>query len=96
MILTIPLFSNNWATIVRGLGKPTVHFQGDRHQYYQLAGGEHRVNDHLRNSLDGESIAPPITVEIDVSKENSIKVSLRRSGLAIDCCSDGWPSHEEL
>jgi hypothetical protein len=89
-------FFEGFANIVRGLGKPTVYFHGDRHEYYELEGGEHGVDDYLRISLDGESIAPPIRVEIDVSKVNPIKVSRRKSGLAVDCCSDGWPSHEEL
>jgi len=46
--------------------------------------------------VDGESIAPPIRVVFDVSKENPIKISRVKSGLAVDCCSVGWPRSEEL
>ena len=45
----------------------------------------------MRISLDGESVAPPIRVTIDVSKANPVTVSRRQSNLTVDCCSDGWP-----
>ena len=89
-------FFEGFADIVREIGKPTVHFHGDWHEYYEVEGGDYDLDNYVRISLDGESIAPPIRVEIDVSKENPIKVSRVKSGLAVDCCGDGWPSHEEL
>ena len=49
-------FFEGFANIVRGLGKPTVHFHGDQQKYYELEGGEHGVDDYLMISLDGESI----------------------------------------
>ncbi|KAL3816620.1 hypothetical protein ACHAXA_004802 [Cyclostephanos tholiformis] len=89
-------FFEEFAQIVKKIGKPTVHIHGDYHEYYETNGGGYDIDNYLRISLDGESIAPPIRVEIDVSKENPIKVSRRRSGLSVDCCSDGWPNSEEL
>ena len=81
---------------MKAVGKPTVHFHGDWHEYYEVEGGDYGVDNYLRISLDGESIAPPIRVVIDVSKENPIKISRVKSGLAVDCCSVGWPRSEEL
>ena len=49
-------FFEGFANIVRGLGKPTMHFHGDRHKYYELEGGEHGVNNYLIISLTGKSI----------------------------------------
>jgi hypothetical protein len=89
-------FFEGFASIVRGSGKPTVHFHGNLHRYYKLEGGEYGVEDYLSISLDDKSIAPPIRVEIDVSKEDPIRVSRRRNGLAVDCYHDGWPSCKEL
>jgi hypothetical protein len=54
------------------------------------------VDNYLRISLDGESIAPPIRVVIYASKENPIKISRVKSGVAVDCFSVGWPRSEEL
>jgi hypothetical protein len=85
------VFFGAFADIVRDIGKPTVYFHGDYHEYYEAEG-----DDYLRISLDGESISPPIRVEIDVSKENPITVSRVASGLTVDCCGDGWPRNEEL
>jgi hypothetical protein len=72
------------ARFVNAVGKPTVHFHRDWHEYYQLEGGEYGVDNYLRMSSDGESIAPLIRVVIYISKENPIKIS------------DGWPRSEEL
>ena len=47
-------------------------------------------------SLDGESKAPPIRVEIDVSRKSPITISRVKKGLDVDCCSRGWPPSEEL
>ncbi len=62
--------SSKNSPIEKKIGKPTVHFHGDLHKYYEKEGGGYDVDNYLRISLDGESIAPPIRVEIDVSKEN--------------------------
>jgi hypothetical protein len=90
------IFFNKFADIVKNIGKPTVYFHGDFHKYYETEGGDYDVDNYLRISLDGESISPPLRVEIDVSRENPIEVSRRRSGLSVDCCSDGWPRNEVL
>lgn len=47
-------------------------------------------------SLDGESKAPPIRVEIDVSRKSPITISRIKKGLDVDCCSSGWPPSDEL
>jgi len=90
------VFFNRFADFAKNIGKPTVYFHGDFHKYYETEGGDYDVDNYLRISLDGESISPPIRVKIDVSKENPIEVSRRRSGLSVDCCSDGWPRNEVL
>jgi len=90
-------FFEGLAEIIEKVGKPTIHFNGDYHEYYETEGGEYDVDNYMRITLDGESISPPISVEIDVSKMNPITVSRRRDDLYVDCCSDGWPwSEEEL
>ena len=76
--------------MIRMLGKPTIHFHGDNHNYYEEE-GEYGVDNYMRISLDGESVAPPIRVIIDVSKPNPVTVSRRQSNLRVKCCSDGWP-----
>jgi len=83
-------FFEEFSQIVEDLGKPTIHFHGDSHSYYEVEGGEH-VDNYVRISLDGESKAPPLRVEIDVSRKNPIRISRRRSDLDVDCCSRGWP-----
>ena len=87
--------SDGFAAIVEELGKPTLHLHGDWHEYYEVE-GDFGVDNYMRISLDGESLAPPIKVEIDVSKKNPVRVSRRRSDLDVDCCEDGWPRHDEL
>jgi hypothetical protein len=90
-------FFEGLAEIIEKVSKPTIHFNGDYHEYYETEGGEYDVDNYMRITLDGESISPPISVEIDVSKKNPITVSRRRDDLSVDCCSDGWPwSEEEL
>ena len=76
--------------MIRRLGKPTIHFHGDYHEYYEEE-AEYGVDNYMRISLDGESVAPPIRVTIDVSKPNPITVSRRQSNLRVKCCSEGWP-----
>jgi hypothetical protein len=83
------------AEIFEKVGKPTIHFNGDYHEYYEKEGGDYDVENYVRITLDGESIAPPLRVEIDVSKKNPITVSRRRDDLSVDCCSDGWPRIDE-
>ncbi|KAL9185605.1 hypothetical protein ACHAXT_003382 [Thalassiosira profunda] len=85
---------DGFAAIVEDLGKPTIHFHGDWHEYYEVE-GDFGVDNYMRISLDGESIAPPIKVEIDVSKKNPIKVSRRDRDLDVDCCRRGWPRHND-
>jgi len=87
--------SDGFAAIVEEMGKPTVHFHGDYHEYYEVEGA-FDVENYMRISLDGESIAPPIMVEIDVKRKNPIRVSRRRSDLDVECCKYGWPKHDEL
>jgi hypothetical protein len=83
------------AGIFEKVGKPTIHFNGDYHEYYETEGGDYNVENYMRITLDGESIAPPISVEIDVTKKNPITVSRRRDDLFVDCCNDGWPWIDE-
>ncbi|KAL7529485.1 hypothetical protein ACHAXR_004399, partial [Thalassiosira sp. AJA248-18] len=67
---------DGFAAIVEELGKPTIHFHGDYHEYYEVEGEVGDFDDldnYVRISLDGESTAPPIKVEIDVSRENPIR-----------------------
>lgn len=87
-------FFKELSDIVEDLGKPTIHFHGDYHEYYEVEGGDHDVDNLMRISLDGESISPPVRVEIDVSKSSPIKVSRRRPDLKVDCCDQGWPRDE--
>jgi len=88
-------FFEELSQIVEDLGKPTIHFHGDSHSYYEVEGGDHNVDNLVRISLDGESKAPPLRVEIDVSRKNPIRISRRRSDLDVDCCSRGWPRHND-
>ena len=88
-------FFESLAETIEKVGKPTIHFNGDYHEYYETEGGEYDVDNYMRITLDGESISPPIRVEIDVSKKNPITVDRRRDDLYVDCCSDGWPWIEE-
>jgi len=76
--------------MIRSMGKPTIHFHGDWHEYYERE-GEYGIANYVRISLDGKSVAPPLSVTIDVSKPNPITVSRRQNNLRVDCCSDGWP-----
>jgi len=87
--------SNGFAAIVEELGKPTIHFHGDYHEWYEVE-GDFDVDNYMRISLDGESINPPIVVEIDVKRSNPIRVSRRRKELDVDCCRYGWPRNDEL
>ena len=57
-------FFERFSGLVKAVGKPTVHFHGDWHEYYEVEGGDYGVDNYLRISLDGESIAPPIRVVI--------------------------------
>ena len=84
-------FFEELSQIVEDLGKPTIHFHGDSHSYYEVEGGDQNVENLVRISLDGESKAPPLRVEIDVSRKNPIRISRRKSDLDVDCCSRGWP-----
>ncbi len=89
-------FFIEFSDIVKNIGKLTVYFHGDYHVYYERNGSNNNMDNYLRILLDGKSKAPPIRVEINVSKENPIKISQRNSELRVDCCSDGWPRNEEL
>ena len=77
-------------SIMKEMEKPTIHFHGDWHAYYERE-AEYGVEDYMRISLDGESRAPPILVTIDTSKKNPVKFSRRSDNLAVACCSEGWP-----
>ena len=55
-------FFREFAEITEELGKPTIHFHGDSHEYYEVEGGDYYVDNYMRISLDGESTAPPIKV----------------------------------
>jgi hypothetical protein len=81
---------SGFISMIKEMGKPTMHFHGDWHEYYEKE-GEYGVDNYMRISLDGESVAPPIRVTIDVSKPNPVKVSRRWRSLDVDCCSEGWP-----
>ena len=82
--------NGGFISLIYEMGKPTIHFHGDLHKYYEKE-SEYGVRNYVRISLDGESVAPPISVTIDVSKESPITVSRRESGLKVKCCSNGWP-----
>jgi len=77
-------------SMIKEIGKPTIQLHGDRHSYYEKE-GEYGVDNLVRISLVGRSEGAPISVIIDVSKENPITVSRRESGLTVKCCSNGWP-----
>lgn len=87
-------FFKTFLGIVKELGKPCVHFHGDSHKYYEDEGRDD-IDNYMRISLDGKSTAPPLRVEIDVRRNNPIKVSRRRSDLKVDCCRHGWPRHDD-
>lgn len=76
--------------LIRQMGKPTIHFHGDSHAYYERE-ADHGVSNYMRISLVGESNGPPLSVTIDVSKPNPITVSRRQSNLKVSCCANGWP-----
>ncbi len=76
--------------MIKEMGKPTIHLHGDWHEYYEIE-EEYGIANYVRISLDGKSIAPPLSVTIDVSKPNPITVSRRQNKLKVDCCADGWP-----
>ncbi|KAL7525449.1 hypothetical protein ACHAWF_001362, partial [Thalassiosira exigua] len=88
--------SDGFASIVMDLRpKPVVHFHGDSHHYYESEGGAWGdcvdSDNYVRISLDGESAAPPIRVEVDVERPNPVRVSRRRDDLEVECCGRGWP-----
>jgi len=87
--------SDGFASIAEELGKPTIHFHGDSHEYNEVEGA-FDVDNYMRISLDGESVSPPIKVEINVSREDPIRVSRERRDMDVGCCSNGWPRHDEL
>ncbi len=80
-------------SMIREMGKPTIHFHGDCHVYYERE-AEYGVDNYMRISLDGESTAPPILVTIDTSKTNPVKVDRRSENLEVACCNEGWPRYE--
>lgn len=75
--------------LIARMGIPTIHFHGDNHYYFEKE-EEYGVDNYVRISLVGESQGPPLSVTIDVSKKNPIRVS-RRNGQSVKCCSEGWP-----
>jgi hypothetical protein len=85
--------NGGFISIVEEMGKPTMHFHGDWHEYYERE-AEYGAKNYMRISLDGESIAPPIRVTIDVSKKNPIKFDRRSRDLEVACCSEGWPRYD--
>lgn len=90
-------FFESFTSIVRQLNKPTIHFHGDWHEYYEVEGGDYKVDKYMRISLDGESIAPPLRVEIDSSRvDGPVRISRMDSSLTVDCCDSGWPRQDEL
>lgn len=90
-------FFESFTSIVRQLNKPTIHFHGDWHEYYEVEGGDYNTDKYMRISLDGESIAPPLRVEIDSSRiDGPVRISRMDSSLIVDCCDNGWPRQEEL
>lgn len=84
-----------FVSLVRQLGKPVVHLHGDDH-YWDEDDGAFGLKNYVRISLDGESKAPPIEVEIDVGRPNPVRVSRRRRNLRVQCCGNGWPNGEEV
>jgi hypothetical protein len=90
-------FFESFTSIVRQLNKPTIHFHGDWHEYYEVDGGDYNVDRYMRISLDGESIAPPLRVEIDSSRvDGPVRISRMDSSLVVGCCDNGWPRQDEL
>lgn len=75
--------------LIARMGIPTIHFHGDNHYYFEKE-EEYGVDNYVRISLVGESQGPPLSVTIDVSKKNPIRVN-RRNGQSVECCSEGWP-----
>jgi hypothetical protein len=77
------------------MGKPFIHFHGDYHWWYEEE-GSFGVDNYMRISLDSliteeNEVAPPIKVMIDSKRKNPVRVSRRKSGWDVDCCSNGWP-----
>jgi hypothetical protein len=84
---------SGFLSMIKDMGKPTIHFHGDWHAYYERE-AEYGVDNYMRISLDGESVAPPIQVTIDTSKENPVKFDRRSNNLEVACCSEGWPRYD--
>ena len=84
---------SGFISMIKEMGKPTIHFHGDLHAYYERE-GEYGFDNYMRISLDGESSAPPILVTIDTSKKNPVKFDRRSRNLEVACCSEGWPRHD--
>jgi hypothetical protein len=84
---------SGFISMIKEMGKPTIHFHGDWHSYYERE-AEYGVDNYMRISLDGESSAPPIQVTIDTSKENPVKFDRRSRNLEVACCSEGWPRYD--
>ena len=84
---------SGFISMVREMGKPTIHFHGDWHSYYEKE-AEYGVENYMRISLDGESSAPPILVTIDTSKRSPVKFDRRSDKLKVACCSEGWPRYD--
>mmetsp|Transcript_6016 Transcript_6016/g.13372 ORF Transcript_6016/g.13372 Transcript_6016/m.13372 type:complete len:744 (-) Transcript_6016:184-2415(-) len=87
--------SDGLATFVEDMGKPFIHFHGDYHWWYEEE-GSFGVDNYMRISLDSliteeNEVAPPIKVMIDSKRKNPVRVSRRKSGWDVDCCSNGWP-----
>jgi len=84
---------SGFISMIKEMGKPTIHFHGDWHAYYEKE-AEYGVENYMRISLDGESRAPPILVTIDTSKTNPVKFDRRSGNLKVACCSEGWPRYD--
>jgi len=84
---------SGFISIMEEIGKPTIHFHGDWHAYYERE-AEYGFDNYMRISLDGESSAPPILVTIDTSKTNPVKFDRRSRNLEVACCSEGWPRYD--
>ncbi|KAK1741496.1 hypothetical protein QTG54_007974 [Skeletonema marinoi] len=84
---------SGFISIMEEMGKPTIHFHGDWHAYYERE-AEYGFDNYMRISLDGESSAPPILVTIDTSKTNPVKFDRRSRNLEVACCSEGWPRYD--
>ena len=81
------------AEFVKDMGKPFLHLHGDDHYWYEYDGA-FEVENYMMVCLDAGKRAPPIRVEIDVSKENPITIDRMVDYMEVECCSDGWPKLE--